>query len=89
MELKMSPEVSPRNGSVPVAHFIEHGAKREQVGSGVEFFAPYLLRGHIGDGAQGAAGTREMFLGLDGRRTQSSAIRAGVNFASPKSRIFA
>ena len=45
-------EVSPRKGSVPGRHLVEHRAKRKQVGAGIQFFAARLLRRHISDRAE-------------------------------------
>ena len=57
----MTAEVSPRKGTMPVAHFVEDGAERKEVAAGVEFFALGLLGRHVGDGADGGAGTGEIF----------------------------
>src|SRR5579872_1070112 len=44
-------------------HFVEHSAKREEIGAGIKFFAARLLRRHVGHGSDGGAGTGEQFLG--------------------------
>ena len=47
------------NAAWPDGHFIEHGAEAEKIGAGVEIFAASLFRRHVGDGADGRAGTGE------------------------------
>ena len=42
------------------------------------------LRGHVGDGAQRAAGTRQMLFGLDGRGTHGNALRLESDLRQPK-----
>src|SRR5438067_1533561 len=55
-------------------HFVQHCPKGEQVAAGVEFFPSNLLRRHIRDGAERTAGTRQMFLGVNGRGAHGNAF---------------
>src|SRR5580658_4015811 len=73
--------VSPKGESTG-GHFIKHGAKREQVGAGVEIFASGLLWRHVGHGADGRSGAGQEGLvhgggGTDGGgRMESRLARA-------------
>src|SRR5262249_1145667 len=49
-----------REGMLAGNHLIEHCAAREKVRAGIELFTARLFWRHIGDGADGEAGTREM-----------------------------
>ena len=46
-------------------HFVENGAERKKIGAAIEVGAANLLGGHIGDGADGAAGAGEEIFGSD------------------------
>src|SRR5579864_1165934 len=50
----------------------------------IEFLPPNLLRRHVRDGSKRTAGTREMFLGLDGRRAQGNALWLLGDFSQPE-----
>ena len=52
MASKMSPEVSPRNGTASGGHFVEDGAEGEKIGARVEFFARGLARETCRRGAE-------------------------------------
>ncbi len=56
------------------AHLIQHRPEREQVCSSVEFLAPHLLRGHIGNRAKRRTGTGKVLLRADGRVAHSNAL---------------
>ena len=60
MALKMTAELSPRNGGMRGRHFVEHGAEREQVAASIDFFRARLLGRHISGGAEGGAVAGEM-----------------------------
>src|SRR5579859_4869394 len=47
-------------GKSACRHLVEDGAEREQVSASVEFLGADLLGRHIGDGADGGPGTREV-----------------------------
>jgi hypothetical protein len=51
--------VLPSNASRPCRHFVEHEAKREEIGAGVELLAARLLRRHVVDRSDGHAGRGE------------------------------
>src|SRR5207245_282585 len=65
-------------------HFVEHSAEREQVGTGIEFFSPYLLRGHVGNGAKCRTGTGKVLLRVDGRVADSNAVRLEGYLCQPE-----
>src|SRR4029077_11734561 len=44
-------------------HFVEDDAERKKIGAAVEFGAADLLGRHVGDGADGGAGTGEKIFG--------------------------
>ena len=49
-------------------HFVEHDGEGEEIGARVEIFTANLFGRHVGDGAEGSAGTGEMFgITSDGR----------------------
>ena len=62
MALKMTPELSPRNGSVPVAISYKHCAEGKQIGAGIQFFGSHLFRRHISDGAERSTGAGQVLL---------------------------
>ncbi len=49
-------------GQRPRGHFVEHGAKGEQIGTQVYFFSPRLLGRHVGNRAQCRSRTRQVRL---------------------------
>src|SRR5438477_5644041 len=55
------------------SHFIKDHTERKKIRAWVQFFAAHLFRGHVGDGADGAAGASEELV-LDGA---SLAVRNG------------
>ena len=56
-------------------HLIKYGAEREQVGAGVEFFAPGLLGRHVGHRAYRGSRAGQVF--LDGCAFGGGRVRAG------------
>src|ERR1051325_1949835 len=60
---RVSPEQisqrSPRTGQLARCHFVQYQSQREQVGTPIERFTTYLLRGSIGRGAGKTAGLRQ------------------------------
>ena len=74
-------------------HLIQHSTKGEQVGARIEFLALGLLRGHVGDSADGGAGTGEDHPSIsvgELRSTVGPTSRVeGISFARPKSRTLA
>ena len=95
MASKMSAEVSPRNGSVPGRHLVQHRAEGKQIGARIQFLALGLLRRHVGHRAQRRPGTGQVLLArscrlrVRCRNAGSTNCCSGVTFASPKSRILA
>src|ERR1019366_5783340 len=65
-------------------HLVQNRPEGKQVRASIEFLPSNLLRRHIGDGSQRTAGTREMFLGLDGRGAQGNALRLEGDLRQPK-----
>src|ERR1019366_3303594 len=65
-------------------HFVQDCTERKQIGSSIQFLALGLLRGHVGDGSQRAAWTRQMSLGLDGRGAHGNAFRPESNLGQTK-----
>jgi len=65
-------------------HLVQNHTEREQVGASIEFLASNLLRRHIGDGSQRTAGTREMFLRLDGRGAHGNALWLERDLGQPE-----
>ena len=67
-------------------HFIENNTERKQIAAGIESLAERLLGGHVGDGAHGAARTRQK---LRGQCLRAGAgvfriFRSPVNFGESK-----
>ena len=52
--------LSPTEGQLPGGHLVENGSKREQIGSGIQFFRPRLLRRHVSNRAERGTGAGEM-----------------------------
>src|ERR1700747_245007 len=50
----------PSEGQRSGRHLIQHSAKRKEIGAGVHFLRPHLLRRHVSDGSYSRAGTRQM-----------------------------
>ena len=46
---------------MPGAHLVQHRAEGKQIGAAVEFFSADLFGAHVRDGADGGAGTGEIF----------------------------
>src|ERR1022692_4977543 len=65
-------------------HLVQHRTKRKEIGAGVQFLSPDLLGRHVGDRSQRTAGTRQMFLGLDGRGAQGNALRLERDLCQPE-----
>src|SRR5262245_16938710 len=59
----------------PRAHLVENGAEGKQVCASIELLPSNLFRRHVRDRSQRTAGTRQMFLGLDGCGIQGNALR--------------
>src|SRR5271169_1205095 len=66
--------ISPKREK-PCRHLVQDGPEREQIGSGIQFLSPDLLRRHVSDSAQRGAGAGKVLLGLDGRSAQGNALR--------------
>src|SRR6516165_11154566 len=49
----------PSEGQRSGRHLIQHSAKRKQIGAGVQFLRPHLLRRHVSEGSYSRAGTRQ------------------------------
>src|SRR5207245_7952770 len=78
-------------GQLARGHFVEDDTEREEVAAPVEFAGADLLRGHVGDGADGAAGTREVF-GVHKLRRQrirtDGCLFPGTKLSKPKIKNF-
>ena len=72
---RINPVLSPRKGNAPVAISYKTTPKENKSVRAIQFLGSHLFRRHIGDGAQRAAGTRQMFLGLDGRGAHGNVLR--------------
>ena len=68
---RSSPRYLPRKGKAAGRHFVQHDTEGEKVGARVQFFAPHLLRRHVGDRAQRRSRTGEM------RRIECARLRVG------------
>src|ERR1700687_1372460 len=66
------------------AHLVQHSPEREQVGAGIEFLTSYLLRGHVGYGAQRRTGTGKVLLRADGRGAHGNALRLEGDLCQPE-----
>jgi hypothetical protein len=63
-------------------HLVQDDAKREEVSAGVEIFAEDLFRRHVGNGAQGGAGTGELIgVNADGGESIDGTGCTGESFA--------
>lgn len=82
--------IEDRAGSVapkrqrPCRHLVQHGTKREQVGTRVEVLTSNLLGRHVGHCSHRAARTCQMFLRLDGGGTQGNSLRLERDFCQPE-----
>ena len=64
-------------GQYSGCHLIQHRAKGEKIGAGIKRLSSRLLRRHVGEGAQGAAGAGEMLLRR--RAERESRLISGEN----------
>ena len=60
MALKITPELSPRKGNVPVAISYNTAPNENRSCACIEFLRSHLLRRHVGDGAERRAGTGQV-----------------------------
>ena len=56
----MTADVEPGKRGRASGHFIDHHAEGKQIGTRIEFLATSLFRRHVGNRADGAAGTGEI-----------------------------
>jgi hypothetical protein len=59
-------------------HFVKHNAEGKKIAASVEFLSADLLRGHVGNGAEGGAWTGEL-IGANADRFHGIAVAAGAD----------